>query len=110
MRGGESMNCKKGDLAVTVALSNQTSEAAKRNAGRLVDVVRFVGRHEFGCGRVGVDVWLCELLGGPVVAANGVSWRGRVFICDVNLRPIRDNPGEDETLQWAPVPGQTAPA
>jgi len=104
------MNCKQGDLAVTVALSHQIGETAKRNSGRLVEVVRFVGRHEFGCGRVEVDVWSCELLGGPVVAANGVSWRGRVFICDANLRPIRDTPGEDETLQWAPLPSEKVAA
>ena len=104
------MNCKVGDLAVTVALINQTSEAAKRNTSRLVDVVKFVGRHEFGCGLVSTDVWLCNILGGPMVASNGVFWGNQVFINDENLRPIRDTPGEDETLTWAPAPGERVAA
>lgn len=49
---------------------------------------------------------------------NGtVGWRlydalptGDECIADFLLRPIRDTPGEDETLQWAPVPGQPVTA
>ncbi len=29
---------------------------------------------------------------------------GNAWIFDNDLRPIRDQPGEDETLTWAPVP------
>lgn len=105
------MRCKVGDLAVTVGTSPLHSGELE---GRIVRVVR-------------------RVIPGEVFSANGhlmrlrydrtADWiiesdrpmpfmvrERRVFVTsrpigDIRLRPIRNQPGEDETLQWAPVPG-----
>lgn len=44
------------------------------------------------------------------VTETGVAWEmeedlgGYLGIAEQHLRPIRDQPGEDETLTWVPVP------
>ena len=100
------MNCKKGDLAYTVSLENQNSESAKRNSGRLVEVLEFIGVYEFGCGAIRRNVWSCMPLGGPMLDPYLRSYSD-VKIDDENLRPIRDTPGADESLSWLDVPSQT---
>jgi len=108
------MRCKPGDLAVTVALSHQRSATALRNTGRIVEVVRFVGWFEFGCGTIKHSVWVCKNMAGPIVDGLGRSWVSELHIDDANLRPIRDNPGNEKWFKAAPLstpsqPRQTAP-
>lgn len=79
------MNCKPGDLAVIV---NATSQ--KRHIGK---IVRVLERHEYA-GQWG---WKTT----PELLMHDGRW---IAWLDENLRPIRDNDGEDETLQWAGKP------
>lgn len=92
------MNCKPGDLAIRVAAPWH----ARVPRDALVQVRSFVGaaslRSADGLVRHGVDVW-------------DVEYRGDLYgIPDSELRPIRDQDGTDETLTWAPVPGQPVEA
>ena len=53
--------------------------------------------------------WVCMSLQCLFMAyEDGTSQRYRVgeevHCADRNLRPLRDGPGEDETLQWCPLP------
>jgi hypothetical protein len=89
------MNCKQGDLAVIV-------RSRAGNEGRFVTCLRLASKDELA--RAGY--WLhidkpCWILD----AAINVTGGGQESIgLDEWMRPIRDNDGEDETLQWAPVP------
>lgn len=84
------MNCKPGDLAVVV------KGAASGNVVVCID--RFdgpwAGEPRFEPG------WRLDRL---LVNERGSYNTYRV---DSALRPIRDQPGEDETLTWADVPKQ----
>lgn len=40
-----------------------------------------------------------------VIASNTGRITKHLHCSDAQIRPIRDTPGEDETLLWAPVPG-----
>ena len=73
------MNCKPNDLAIIVR-----GVAFSKYIGRVVRVVESNG-----------VLWrLDESLDG-----NPDYW---IMVPDSCLRPIRDNPGQDETLTWAP--------
>lgn len=81
------MNCKKGDLAIVVN---------GENTGTLVDVIE---EHPL----YGTGTWLV-IAHGSGTAIFGTFKPGDWVGCDDSkLRPIRDQPGEDETLTWAPV-------
>jgi hypothetical protein len=95
------MNCKPDDIAYIVA------PAAQECRGRFVKVLRRAGINEILDGQhyqlsnPSVVAWVCEgqiphYLGGTVNLS---------VIGDACLRPIRDQPGDDITLTWAPVPG-----
>lgn len=71
------MNCVKGDLAVII------SSLRGDQVGKLVVVKDFILL------KSGSPGWITQC---------------NVFCFDKNLRPIRDQPGEDETLTWASVP------
>ena len=88
------MNCKQGDLAVIV-------KSWAGNEGKIVHCVRLATHLDIA--RVNFEknmgaVW--------VVDTSLTTERGRQvsLALDCQIRPIRDNDGEDETLQWAPVP------
>jgi hypothetical protein len=91
------MNCKPGDLAVVIAARH-----TPQLIGALVRVLRLatpgetISRCFFGQSWVqvctGESSWLVE--------KDDQQW----FHRDCALRPIRDQPGQDETLTWAPVP------
>ncbi len=75
-------NCKVGDLAVIVSSEHQ------KYIGFFVEIV--------------------EPYDGLWLAAYGPAWwvthRGERHHClDADLRPIRDNDADDETLTWAPL-------
>ena len=90
------MNCKEGDIAICTL---------GEHAGKICEVVaRGDSYREISSGRM-LDGWHVSFPG-------PVSW-GQVnqpdsahegWYPDEWLQPIRDNDGEDETLQWAPVP------
>lgn len=99
------LNCKPGDLAVIV------KSRFPENIGILVSVLRqyVEGEHLPGDpfsmyeGPDGVS-WVVESVGKPIRKwgkKKNHDLRTTVF-ADVCLRPIRDNDGEDETLQWVP--------
>jgi len=83
------MNCKQGDLAIVIAAVWDMS-----TIGRVVTCIQHVpkGFETKEQRAAGNDVWL--------VSDGREKW----LHGDSRLRPIRDNDGEDETLQWAPVP------
>lgn len=85
------MNCKPGDLAIVVM-------SLAGNEGKIVRCIRLVpgGKRwkEFG---------LCDTWETDTMLPNIAGYENNLMR-DAQLRPIRDNDGEDETLQWAPVP------
>ena len=85
------LNCKAGDLAVVVRGGN---------LGRIVDVQR---QSVYGEGW-----WLVKVVGAPVIGSLGSSKRLMSIgsIEDSRLKPIRDQPGQDETLTWAGKPSE----
>jgi len=96
------MRCKPGDLAVRI----------KAEAGSGIpigSIVEIIGRSEDvwlipqqgGLGRWGTNLWDVRFKGSNI-GPKGLAWA----IPDSDLRPIRDQPGEDETLTWAGMPGQ----
>ena len=114
------MNCKPGELAMVI-------RSEMGNEGRVVLVVRRImsGEHALpnGCPIYPDDVWVIR--GRMRTADERVFSYGDIEIGRVEenvkdeetelpfpdawLRPIRDQDGEDETLQWASKPeGVTA--
>lgn len=98
------MNCKQGDIAITVATND--SPTSLRNSGRIVEVLRFVGPYRYAQGTVGVNTWQVRLLGSPMSAASGRTYRGEVYIDDANLRPIRPGDIDADAVRdlYAPSP------
>ena len=90
------MNCKQGDLAYTVA------PYCIEGRGRIVRVLHLSDGRMLGdfIPKLGRVAWVCE---GDIVTEGNDAYR-KGIIADECLRPIRDNPGQDETLTWAPVP------
>lgn len=104
------MNCKQGELAVIV------SAVIKNNIGKIVKVVRPCVANEVFVSKTGEPIrftgkvsqtWVVHCEGGLAWADEDGAFCeyfiDRPFY-DACLRPLRDNPGQDETLQWAPVP------
>lgn len=83
------MRCKVGDLAVIIGGCN---------AGALVDVVRWEAQ---------VEAWQVRPLRMPALiyrddgkTTHALSGRP-IFALDINMRPIRDQDGEDEMIRIA---------
>ena len=103
------MNCQQGDLAFIVKARDI------RNIGKIVKILRpAVVNEEFISNSRVLTQWTGDCYSSWVVHSDSpLSWRlddgstcmfnDRVF-WDACLRPLRDNPGQDETLTWAPVP------
>lgn len=85
------MNCKPGDLAVIVKPGTTT-----RNLGRLVHVLHAINSSD----------WWIEVVGAPMhgYRSGNEAWAKFGIVEDHRLRPIRDQPGADESLTWAPAP------
>ncbi len=89
------MNCKQGDLAVIVH-----SDFFKENIGKIVTCV------EFKAGPDGSPAWVIDrALFEGTRRTHNKSFAGD-WVCDKVLRPIRDQPGEDETLRIAGLPNK----
>lgn len=86
------MNCKPGDLAVCIRAS-----VAQHLVGKVVTCVSLSNQFEN-------PHWFTEPeYRDPI---DGKIWAFK----DACLRPIRDQPGTDETLLWAPVPKEKVKA
>lgn len=91
------MNCKPGDLAIVI----WARAAATIPVGSIVRCVRFyagMALVQSESKRKHVETWIVEHRG--QVSEDGWLWN----VPDAHLRPIRDIDGEDEALQWAPLP------
>lgn len=92
-------NCKAGDLAVVVNASD-----CEANRGRIIRVTKLAelpglfGLAAMVQGRV---FWEFE---GNLVCSDGDR---ADMVDDSVLKPIRDNPGADETMTWAGKPKKT---
>ena len=102
------LNCKPGDLAIIIGAR---SKVGKLNIGRIVRVLepakpgRYHGANHVipACGKW----WFVEAVGADLIAPLEFFGSARVRIAsalDDHLRPIRDQPGEDETLAWTGKP------
>ena len=68
------------------------------------ELVRYAGNQlKDAYGWVGITVQRKDHEGGPAWIIEPPLSKGN-WVFDRALRPIRDNPGTDETLLWAPVP------
>ena len=99
------MNCKQGDLAIVI-------RSKLGNLGKIVRILEpfykgFIGPDGRSYGNIGDEpTWIVECDSGLVVQRiNGgtISLKIRAF-SDAGLRPLRDQPGDDETLEWAGLP------
>ena len=84
------MNCKEGDLAVVV-------RSWAKNEGKIVTCIRLTPYQEHDLKDPGF-VWEVDAI------LRGADGLGSNFIHDDQLRPLRNNPGADETLSWKDVP------
>ena len=87
------MRCKPGDLAIIV-------ESDLGNEGKIVQCVKLIGdltQRDLHGNLETVPMWEVDI---------DLDGEGDNTIADYQLRPIRDNDGEDETLTWAGKPNQ----
>ena len=107
------LNCRPGDLAIVLAPKSGASCSA---TGRIVTAVSLqpAGRCvtpdglEFEDIPVGASYWLV-LYSRPMPQISMLGTvRASIYdvIRDSRLRPIRDQPGDDETLSWISIPGE----
>lgn len=102
------LNCKIGDLAVIVkckiapSLVGAICTVIANGDGvtRLPDGYATIPEHGHG-------LWVIEFAR-EVLAPTEYGTRFSIYaVChDRNLRPIRDQPGADETLSWCDVPSE----
>lgn len=90
------LRCRVGDLAVAVRT------VRGEHLGAIVRCVRFFGHARLG-GELVPDCWVIEHRG-THISPNGLPW----MMPDAWLRPIRPEPGTDETLIWAGLPKPTS--
>lgn len=92
------MNCKPGDLAYIVVPAG----FERTLDGKYITVLSRTGKCDldtFG----GTGVWLCEFHV-PWYSDRRDFMVKRCYLIDSWLRPIRDQPGKDESLTWASLP------
>ena len=92
------MNCKPGDLAVMV-------RSAASNHGLIVSCLKIATDKEMiDCGFDfrNTPAWVVDR---KIISNHGTLIN---IVPDSFLRPIRDNPGDDETLTWAGKPEHVA--
>jgi len=81
------MNCKQGDLAIV--MSGASSGVV------VICVAPYCGPWRDSSYQLGWEI------DRPLLKSSG---KREKYFADRHLRPIRDTPGEDETLQWLDVP------
>lgn len=87
------MNCIPGDLARVLPFPETITAGT---VGKIIRVTEIIGHT-----RSGEPAWAYE---GPMIMCKCGCFQLLHGIADSALRPIRGGEGEDETLQWAPVP------
>ena len=94
------MNCHTGDLVRYVGANINQRPNVSGWIGVAVDYVS---------DDLGHQCWLVRpaLPGGEI--RNKWTMSNGQLVVDEELRPIRETPGDDETLLWAPVPGKLIP-
>jgi hypothetical protein len=90
------MNCRPGDLAVLIK-STQGYE------GAIVEVVSWAGDYEFRNDCTAAS-WLCKVPSSMEWMAGHQTPAGHLHIPDSWLKPLRNDPGTDETLEWKSLP------
>lgn len=98
------MNCRKGDIAYLIRPWREES-----TLGRVVEVVRLARPGEVGKTRAGGETTAAGPGTGPAWLVDAGGPEFPCFAADCCLRPIRDQPGADESLSWAPVPTHKEP-
>ena len=109
------MNCKPGDLAIVHSLVIDLSSndmfvdclAWVPSNSDYLDPDGFVHYNESGVAMA------CKSIGRPFALftrSGECSSSYYTIFHPKNLRPIRNQPGQDETLTWAPVPGEKVTA
>lgn len=104
------MNCKPGDLAVVAVPPTEKGGPvyARPNLGRVCTAIRLATLADFPI-PVAPTVFAKH---GPIWVTEGATFAwcfyGEVvewnLAPDSRLRPLRDDPGADETLTWAALP------
>jgi hypothetical protein len=97
------MNCKPGDLAVII--NNPFPE----NIGKFVTVIKLANPENFYGGKPGDFCWECESATEVRVFCDdegktSVMAKDEFCMDDFELKPIRDNDGEDEMIRIAGKP------
>lgn len=108
------MNCKPGDLAIIIDSDSRTNPDT---GGVLCDVLYHPTGEYFHLPDGTLSTastplsqrWVIRLHRPITVRslAGGMRQATYAIYPDSKLRPIRDNPGQDETLQWRDVPTPT---
>ena len=88
------MRCKVGDLAVIV-------RSRAGNEGLIVTCLEFLPRHPWWGEPYNADAWRIDR------SLKTLFGESHHFVRADWLRPIRDQPGTDETLTWAGKPQET---
>lgn len=107
------MRCQIGDLAFIrsgsdyerrLRASGYKGVGPAPKIGTIIRVVRYYAREAVaaGSGLTVRDIWEVDP---PLFSTAGTLTR---YCPDEMLTPIRDEPGEDESLRWASVPKPTA--
>lgn len=98
-----SLRCRPGDIAVIVG-------GITSNIGRMVRVLKACDALHWAMCHADWEVELMQTTTTTGPLGEQDSMPGMVCVCaDSILRPIRGEPGKDETLTWAPK-GETVPA
>lgn len=97
------MNCKPGDIAVII----RGHRPGSKYVGTIVEVLA-VQRKKSIFGLIWNVRFPRAIIGVAITSKGehlGLSGLSTVHgVPDAWLKPIRDQPGADETLEWAPVP------
>ena len=92
------LNCKAGDLVVQV-------RSRSANEGRIFTCLRLASLGELQAEGFETSMGAVWLIDTKISASRGhVVIKQLPLALDKWLRPIRDNPGQDESLQWLDVP------
>ena len=103
------LNCRPGDLAFIIAAD---SVIGRQHIGKIVIVLKraALGHYRGGLFEVvGQSDWFIDFCSGPSLiplAGGGTKMSRTGIIRDANLRPIRYQPGDDQALEWAGLPGK----
>ena len=89
------MNVQAGDLAILI-------RSAAGNEGAVFRILEWHPDQKklLPNGSIVIGVWLIDR---SLMGHNGGMTQ---HVRDENVRPIRDNPGTDETIQWAGKPNE----